>query len=153
MVPDASIKDPRVSITFRKVCIPTPRIKPPPLGLPGCNVNIKRDILMQKHKDAQSTATTRTLFLTDSMLGNIFPSSLRASNRHICIKKTLFYLTEFSNYEQEFEYSKRVIVSCGVNDITRRYLSPEVTSDIVLPQIKRFSKLYPKTTFVSIQYC
>ena len=148
MVPDASIKDPRLSITFRKVCIPTPRIKPPPLGLPGCNVNIKRDILMQKHKDAQSTAITRTLFLTDSMLGNIFPSSLRASSRDICIKKTLFYLTEFSNYEQEFEYSNRVIVSCGVNDITRRYLSPEVISDIVLPQIQRFSKLYPKTTFV-----
>ena len=148
MVPDASIKDPRVSITFRKVCIPSPRIKPPPMGLPGCNVNIKRDILMQKHKYAQITATTRTLFLKDSVLGNIFPSSLRASSRDICTKTTLFYFTEFSNYEQEFEYCKRVIVSCGVNDITRRYLSPEVISDILLPQIKRFSKLYPKTTFV-----
>ena len=181
MVPDASIKDPRVSITFTKVCIPSPHIIPPPLGLPGCNVNIKRDILMQKHKYAQSTATTRTLFLTDSMLGNIFPSSLRASSRDICIKKTLFYLTEFSNYvtillfyltefsnyvtillfyltefsnyEQEFEYCKRVIVSCGVNDITRRYLSPEVISDILLPQIKGLVSYILKPLLFSIQYC
>ena len=102
MAPDASIKDPRVSITFKKVCIPTPRIKPPPLGLPGCNVNIKRDILMQKHKDAQNTAITRTLFLTDSMLGNIFPSSLRASSRDICLKKTLFYLTELTELTESY---------------------------------------------------
>ena len=147
---DASIKDPRISIIFRKVCTPTPRNRPPPLGLPGCNFNIKRDILMQKHKDTHGTATTRTLFLTDSILGNIFPSSLRANSSDICIEKTIFYLTDIANYEHEFEYSKRVIISCGINDITRRYLSSEVISDVVLPQIKRFSYLYPNTTFVFI---
>ena len=59
------------------------------------------------------------------------------------------YLTEFSNYEQEFEYSKRAIVSCGVNDITRRYLSPEVISD----KFKGLVSYIIKPLLFSIQYC
>ena len=148
MLADSSINEPVVLITFRKLRIPPPRAKPPPLGLPGHNINIKRDILMERHKDAGATATSRMLFLTDSMLSSIPSSSLSANKKDKCEKKTLYYLSEFSNYEAEFEYSQRVIISYGINDITRRYLSPEIISDIVLPQIKRFSRLYPNTEFI-----
>ena len=60
----------------------------------------------------------------------------------------LYYLADFSNYEPEFEYSDKVIISSGINDITRRYLSPEMVSDVVLPQITKYSRLYPNTKFV-----
>ena len=103
---------------------------------------------MERHKDAGATATSRTLFLTDSMLSSIPSSSLSANKKDKCVKKTLYCLSEFSNYEAEFEYSQRVIISCGINDITRRYLSPETISDNVLSQIKRFSHLYPNTEFI-----
>ena len=113
MLADSSINEPVVLITFRKLRVPPPRAKPPPLGLPGHNINIKRDILMERHKDAGATATSRTLFLTDSMLISIPSSSLSANKKDKCVKKTLYYLSEFSNYEAEFEYSQRVIISCG----------------------------------------
>ena len=60
----------------------------------------------------------------------------------------LYYITDFSNYEAEFEYTDKVILSAGINDITRRYMIPESISDIIIPQLRRFSARYPNTTFV-----
>ena len=135
LISNPSIKKPVIFITFRKLRTPPPRDSPPPLGLPGQNINIKIDILMGKHKVAGKTTMTRTLFLWDSILSSVSSQSLKINSRDMCIKKMLYYLTDFSNYEPEFEYSDKVIISSGINDITRRYLSPEIVSDVVLPQI------------------
>ena len=103
MTAGPSINEPIVLITFRRLRIPPPRTKPRPLGLPGQNINIKRDISMEKLKDAGATATSRTLFLTDPMLSSILSPSLGTNNKDKCVKKPLYYLSGFSNYEAEFE--------------------------------------------------
>ena len=66
----------------------------------------------------------------------------------MCVKKMLYYLTNFSNFEPEFEYSDKAFISSGINDITRRYLSPEIVSDVILPQISKYSGLYSNTKFI-----
>ena len=60
----------------------------------------------------------------------------------------LYYITDFSNYEAEFEYTDKVILSAGINDITRRYMTPESICDVIIPQLRRFSARYPDTTFI-----
>ena len=59
----------------------------------------------------------------------------------------LYYITDFSNYEAEFEYTDKVILSAGINDITRRYMTPESICDVIVPQIRCFRARYPNTTF------
>ena len=59
-----------------------------------------------------------------------------------------YYITDFSNYEVEFEYTDKVILSAGINDITRRYMTLESICDVIIPQLRRFSARYPHTTFI-----
>ena len=117
------------------------------LGLPGCNINIKRDILMKRHSSSGPPKERRTLFLTDSILKGIDPRSFSTHKNELCIKKTMYYLTDISNFEPEFENTDHVIISAGINDITRKYLPAEAICDIILPQIRRYSKMYPRTLF------
>ena len=63
--------------------------RPPSLGLPGCNINIKRDILMKRHSAAGPRKERRTLFLTDSILKGIDPRSFSTHKNEFCIKKTI----------------------------------------------------------------
>ena len=60
----------------------------------------------------------------------------------------LYYITDLSNYEAEFEYTDKVILSAGINDITRGYMTPESICDVIIPQLRRLSVRYPNTTFV-----
>ena len=81
----------------------------------------------------------RTLLLTDSILNAVNPQSLTTSKHEICVKKMLYYITDFSNYEAEFEYTDKVTLSAGINDITRRYMTPENDVNVIIPQLRRFS--------------
>ena len=133
---------------LQEVPVTSPTYKrPPPLGLPGCNINFKRDILMKRHSSVGPPKERRTLFLTDSILKGIDPRSFSTHKNELCIKKTMYYLTDISNFEPEFESTDHVIISAGINDITRKYLPAEAICDIILPQIRRYSKMYPKTLF------
>ena len=91
LIANPSIKKPVIFITFRKLQTPPPRDSPPPLGLPGQNINIKRDILMGKHKVAGKTAMTRTLFLSDSILSSVSSQSLKTNNRDMCEEDALLF--------------------------------------------------------------
>ena len=114
--------------------------RPPPIGLPGTFFNPKKDILLGK-------SSHRTLFLTDSILRGINVNNFKTDNIEACIKKTMYYFTDFSNYEPEFGYSDKIIISAGINDLTRKRLTPEQICDVVLPQL-RFSALYPNSKFI-----
>ena len=109
--------NPTITLIFRKLIEP-PRKVIPPLGLPGHNMNPKRDILFGKNTKFSSVKNKRTLLLTDSILSAVNPQSLTTSKHEICVKKMLYYITDFSNYEAEFEYTGKVILSAGINDIT-----------------------------------
>ena len=115
--------------------------KPPPIGLPGSTSNPKKDILLGR-------STSRTLFLSDSILRNVDASSLVSGRNSRCIKKTSFYLTDFHRFEPELEYSDKFIVSAGINDLTRLKMLPEQICDIVVPQLRRLCSKYPNTSFI-----
>ena len=79
---------PIISIIFRKPTEPPKKVIPP-LGLPGDNMNPKRDILFGKHTTLSSMKNKRTLLLTDSILSAVNPQSLTTSKHEICVKKCL----------------------------------------------------------------
>ena len=125
-----------------------PKERPPPLGLPGSNSNPKRDILLGRNSDAGTPKTKWTLFLTDSVLSGIHLQALSFHSNEKCVRKMMYYLTDISNYEPELEYTDTVIVSAGINDLTRKYLYPEYICDIIVPQIRRLCSKYRKTSFI-----
>ena len=92
---------------------------------------------MKRHSSAGPPKERRTLFLTLSLLKDIDPRSFSTHKNELCIK-TMYYLTDISNFEPEFENTDHVIISAGINDITRKYLPAEAICDIILPQICRY---------------
>ena len=126
----------RVSLTFRRIAkasSATPSI--PPIHEPSKPAN-----------DPQPRTNERILFLTDSMLHDI-PSHLLPSHVH-CIKRKMYQLNDILDHEQYFPGTKYVIISAGINDLSRydhRYysLSRDLTSKLEL-----LCKKYPQTTFI-----
>ena len=78
--------NPIITLIFRKLTEP-PRKVISPLGLPGHNMNPKRDILFGKNTKFSSVKNKRTLLLTDSILSAVNPQSLTTSKHEICVKK------------------------------------------------------------------
>ena len=134
---------PVIIIKFFKTSVSahTPKPKPPPIGMPGSISNAKQDLLLGK-------CNRRSLFLTDSILKSINPYQLSTHYNERCIKKVMYYLTDFMQFEPEFEYTHTVIISAGINDMCRKRMMPEQICDIVLPQLKRLSEKYAKTVFI-----
>ena len=115
--------------------------RPPPIGLPGTLFNPKKDLLLGK-------TSRRTLFLSDSILSRINANSLKTDINETSVKKTMYYFSDFSNFEPEFGYCDKIVISAGINDLTRKRLTPEQICDVVLPQLRRFSALYPNSKFI-----
>lgn len=137
----ASSSSPSVIIQFEEVFSRPMKERPPPVGLPGGGHNTKRDILVGK-------ARSRTLVISDSVLKSLGPASLKLSGADVVIKKTSYYLSDISGFEPEFEYTKTVFIAGGINDLTRKRMTPEEIADIFVPNMRRFSSLYPNTNFV-----
>ena len=124
--PPTSLQQPATCYKDIETQTTSAKERPPPLGLSGCNVNPKRDILLGRNTDTGTPKTKRTLLLTDFVLGKIHPRALSFHRNEKCIKKMMYYLTDVSNYEPEFAETDTVVLSAGVNDLTRKYLYPGV---------------------------
>ena len=101
-------------------------------GLPGQATNTKKDILQQRNTSCMNFKRC-TLLLTDSVLS---------------IKKTMYNLSDIDDFEPEFQYTNNVVIAAGINDLSRQYHTPEQVCDILLPRLKRYSRLYPSTMFI-----
>ena len=77
---------PTITLIFRKLTDPQKK-NILPLGLPGDNMNPKRDMLFGKNTTYSSVKNKRTLLLTDSILSAVNPQSLTTSKHKICVKK------------------------------------------------------------------
>ena len=139
---DPSVKEPRISFTFRYIVDPTPRAPAPKIEKPP---PVKPRVAMgTKH---------RILFLTDSILNSTPEYAFNRVDNHRCIKKKNFYLTDIFNYEPEFVYSKFVVISGGVNDLSTNYngrppMTAHVLADCVTDRLKRCCDKNSKTTFI-----
>ena len=60
----------------------------------------------------------------------------------------MYCLTDFPNYQDEFEYTDNVVIAAGINDIARKYLTPEIICHVVLPRI-RVTQFLRSTLFYS----
>ena len=60
----------------------------------------------------------------------------------------MYNLSDIDGFEPEFQYTNTVVIAAGINDLSRQYHTPEQVCDILLPRLKRYSRLYPNTMFI-----
>ena len=138
-----------VTITFLNMSqAQNSKEKVPKFGLPGQATNAKKDILMRKNTSSMNYKR-RTLLLTDSVLSKTHERSLQNFSRNeFCIKKTMYNLSDIDGFEPEFQYTNTVVIAAGINDLSRQYHTPEQVCDLLLPRLKRYSRMYPNTMFI-----
>ena len=134
--PDSSVTQCRVSLTFRRLK-QTSQSRP---AIPRIQESTR------PATDPTPLTQERILFLTDSMLRDV-PNDKFPGHMHV-VKKEMYQLQDFMNYEQYFEGTKYVIISSGINDLSRynhRHYS-------LVQSFKRnldiFCVKYPNTTFI-----
>ena len=95
IIPDPSVLEPRVSLTFRWLVDPDnsqPKDRPPPISEP----NISK---------VTSVRPQRILFLTDSIHSGTPEHIFETLPNHVCIKQKEFQLRNIDNYCDQFEYT------------------------------------------------
>ena len=134
LVVDRSVSAARVSFTFRLMLDPgtVQRPIPPPVPPIKPPEPVKPRIAAGTHK--------RILFLTDSVLKDtpeyIF-NRIGGGNSYRCVKKVNYELTNVFNFGPEFNYTDVVVMSCGVNDLSRYGRRSEVLADLVTRRLKK----------------
>lgn len=128
----------RISFTFRKL------LKSPPS--PEVRKPVPRIAPPSAPKSADRP--TRVLLLTDSIHSRTPPHLFESVPNHICIRKTNYELTNLHNFSPEFAYTDCVIVSCGINDLSRYGHTASSLADCVAHRFKEYSRKYPNTKFI-----
>ncbi len=132
--------NPRISFTFRRLRQVTPQA--PTVHIPP----IKRPDPINA-----GGSHRRVLFLSDSVLKNT-PESIfnriGGDNKYRCIKKVNYELVNVFNFEREFRYTDIVVISCGVNDLSRYSRRPDDLADLVINRLKDCCARNCNTTFV-----
>ena len=139
---DNDIKQGRVSFTFRYMTDPpakptAPIIERPPPVQPRMAMGHKK----------------RILFITDSVLNSTPENIFTQVKDHVCVKKKNYYLTDLFNFEPEFKYSRTVMISLGLNDLSTRKdgrapFTGSALADWVERRLGKACRDNPGTTFV-----
>ena len=144
LVVDRSVTAPRVSFTFRHMLDPGTTQRPIPSPVPPIKPPepVKPRIAVGTHK--------RLLFLTDSVLKDTpeFIFNRIGGGTYRCVKKVNYELNNVFNFEPEFTYTDVVVISCGVNDLSRYGRRSEVLADLVTRRLKKTCAKHKNTTFV-----
>ena len=131
---DSTITEPRISFTFRQlneIDSNIPNREPiPPIKLPvRCN---SRD---------------RILFISDSILKDVSDADLEVSN-HRCVKVDNDQLSRIFEIEDEFAISDIVVISCGINDISRYQCTGYELFNMIRDKLMACCRKYEGTTFI-----
>ena len=105
--------------------------------------NFKRSIPL---KSVPDTTAKRVLFLTDSTLSS-FPVH-KFEGDLTCSKRGLYKLTDIRKYMSEFIFTDFVIVSSGINDISRYHCTAEELMKFSVEFYEECSKHFPRTKFI-----
>ena len=135
---EPTITGPRISFTFRHT-IPVPTKVEPKTDIPAISPP-----LINNTDNSQK----RVLFLTDSMHLSTPTYLFDSVPNHTCIKKANFRLTDVFNFESEFAYTDVVIISCGINDLSRHGLTSNALADMVIQRLRDCCRKYPNTMFI-----
>ena len=126
-VPREPCDDTRISFTFRRI-VPSRPI--PPISEPTSDKNKKR-----------------ILFMTDS-LHMSFPTYLLNTSELTCVKKLEFQLANIGDYEFEFSHFDYVVISMGINDISRYNRTGHDLAGFMYNKFKLICSNSPNTVFV-----
>ena len=134
--PEREVEGQRVSLTFRHLKspgdVPTPQ---------------QTQQTAPAHSEAEPEPLRRTLLLTDSILSATPPHLLAATN-HQCLKKMSYRFENLFDYEDEFEYTDQVIISCGVNDLHKYNHTAQSLFELSGSRLEYHCKANPNTQFV-----
>ena len=133
---DKSVTGTRVSLTFRRLVTPSqPRNRIPPIHESS-----------RPMKDPTPVPSERVLFLTDSLHKEL-PSTMFP--KHLpCVKEELFELCRLGDYEHMFAKTRYVIISAGINDLSRYDHRAYSLRHVIDKQLKYYCQKYPDTTFI-----
>ena len=125
----------RLSLTFRRLSAPiTPQRIPP----------IRQSSLPET--DPTPLPTERVLLLTDSIHSStpvsLFPAHLP------CTKETMYQITELHKFEHLFPHMSYVVISSGINDLSRYNHRSYSLFDVVSEDLRTYCERYPNTTFI-----
>ena len=136
--PEPSCRSPRISFTFRKMdpsTAPHQRRTVPPISE---DAPPKRVITPHK----------RVLFLTDSVNSGLDTSLFNGTDL-TCIKDPEFYeILDIDKYVHEFEFTDYVIISAGVNDLSRYGQPAGSICRFLTSRIRQWTCRFPNTTFI-----
>ena len=138
-IPQSSATAPRISLTFRHMSADPPvsrRSVPPPINSPTAGFV----------KSPSPAPARRVLFLTDSIHAS-FNTKILGNNIY-CVKKINMTLRNTSSYEDEFGYSDIVVISCGVNDLSRSRYSASALASEMRDQVHSWCRKYPTKVFI-----
>jgi alkylated DNA repair dioxygenase AlkB len=136
--PEKEIVGPRISLTFRHLRSPSDTPAQPP---PQSTTQTVAET------ESVPVAVMRSLFLTDSILSATPPHLLAATN-HQCLKKLNYRFEHIFNYEDEFQYSDQVIISCGVNDLHKYRHTANSLFELSGSRLSQSCKAHPNTQFI-----
>lgn len=140
ILPDPLATIARISFTFRHLDPsrqPSPSPPIPPIEQPK---PVLPSIASGSHK--------RILFLTDSILSSTPSHLLNRIQGYRSVKKTNYELADIFGFEPEFQYSDMVVISCGLNDLSRYGKRAHVLADLVTRRFSDCCRRNPDTTFV-----
>ena len=86
--------------------------------------------------------------LTDSIHRNTPENVFEQIPNHTCVKKECYQLSDVFKYENEFEFARTVILSSGVNDLSRYGKTANVLADLVCRKLEACCRKYSDTKFV-----
>ena len=142
--PDA--KGGRISFTFRKLIATAPTASPS--VIPSDSQQDSPVPTISATPPPQPLRPTRVLFLTDSILASTPVHLFENIPNHICIKRKEYQLANLDQYQSEFEYTDVVVLSMGINDLSRYGHTARTLADCIAPRLKHYSHRYPDTKFV-----
>ena len=135
---DPAVSTSRVSFTIRRLVAISPE-------------ETKQDIppITPPSPPTQDKKQKRVLLITDSVHSSMPTFLFDSISDHVCIKKVNYKLTDLDpGFSGEFAYTDIVIVSCGVNDLSRYGHTANSLADIMCKLFKQYSFRYPNTKFI-----
>ena len=139
IVRDPQVTESRISLTFRwlvppasSVDSPTSRPTVPPIAPPP----------------ESPVKPARILLLTDSIHSSTPEYLFETVPNHICIKQVEYQLQNIDKWSSQFGYTDTVVLSMGVNDLSRYGHTGNSLSDFLVEKLNHYSRIYPRTKFV-----
>ena len=137
---DPNVTETRVSFTFR--CIPhaTPADTISKPVIPG--------VAKPKFPAECNIKSKQVLFVTDSIYASTPEHIFSSSQGYVCVKKVNYQLKNIFDLEPYFKGTDTVILSNGINDLSRYGHTADSLADLIFPNLAKCCQRHPNTKFV-----